>query len=107
MSQTVRVSGCVQNSTSLVWQNGWNAKDYVKASGGFSSKAKKRKTYVVYANGESKQVRHILFIRRYPKVTPGSEVVVPEKPERNLSTPSIISMSSSIVSMIAVIAALL
>lgn len=102
-SQTVRVAGIVQSPTSMVWQKRWNAKDYVKAAGGFGPRAYKKLTYVVHANGESESVRHFLFIRRYPEVRPGSEVVVPKKPEPKFGAPAIVSMSSSVISMIAVI----
>lgn len=105
-SQTVRVAGIVQSPTSMVWQKRWNAKDYVKAAGGFGPRAYKKLTYVVHANGESETVRHILFFRRYPEVRPGSEVVVPKKPDPKFGAPAIVSMSSSVISMIAVIVSL-
>lgn len=106
-SQTVRVAGIVQSPTSVVWQKGWDAKDYIDMAGGFGGRAHKRKTYVVHANGESESVRHFLFFRRYPDVRPGSEVVVPLKPEREITAPAIISMSSTLVSMSAIIVTLL
>lgn len=106
-SQTVRVAGVVQSPTSVVWQKGWDAKDYIDMAGGFGDRARKKKTYVVHANGESESVRHVLFFRRYPGVRPGSEVVVPMKPERNITAPAIISMSSTLVSMSAIIVTLL
>lgn len=106
MTQTVRVSGQVQNPSNIVYQKKWRADDVIEAAGGFAAKALKRKTYVVYANGESKQTGHILFFRRYPKVAPGAEVIVPVKPESTMSLPTIISMSTSIVSMVVVIATL-
>lgn len=105
-SQTVRVSGLVQNPMNVNWEKRWRANDYIDAVGGFAANAHKRKTYVVYANGESARVRHFLFVRIYPKVKPGAEVIVPVKPQSSLTVPAIVSMSSSIVSMIAVIVAL-
>lgn len=106
-NQLVRVSGLVQNPMNINWEKGWRADDYIDAVGGFAASAHKRKTYVVYANGESARVKHFLFFRRYPKVTPGSEVIVPVKPQSNLTVPSIVSMSASVVSMVAVIMALI
>lgn len=105
-SQTVRVSGLVQNPMNVNWEKRWRAKDYIDAVGGFAANAHKRKTYVVYANGESARVRHFLFVRIYPKVKPGAEVIVPVKPASNLTAPTLVSMTSSVVSMIAVIVAL-
>jgi hypothetical protein len=41
-----------------------------------------------------------LFIRNYPKVTPGSQIVVPEHPEVNkLSTGELVSIGSVIASL--------
>lgn len=106
-SQTVRISGTVQTPTSMIWVDGWNAKKYIKHSGGFGPRAYKKLTYVVHANGESESVRHILFFRKYPKVRPGSEVVVPQKPEPKLQAPAYVSMGSTLVSMAAIIVTLL
>lgn len=106
-SQTVRVSGIVQTPTSMIWAKGWNAKDYIKRAGGFAPRAYKKLTYVVHANGESESVRHILFFRKYPEVRPGSEVVVPQKPEPKLQAPAYVSMGSTLVSMAAIIVTLL
>lgn len=105
-SQTVRVSGLVQNPMNVKWEKGLRANDYIDAVGGFAAKAYKKKTYVVYANGESKRVRHILFFRVYPKVKPGSEVIVPVRPERSMTLPTIVGLGTSLVSMAAVIVAL-
>lgn len=107
LQPTVRLSGKVQSSSSLIWRKGWNAKDYIRSSGGFAPRAYKRMTYVVHANGESQSVRHFLFFRRYPEVRPGSEIIVPEKPQPKLTAPAYISMGTSIVSMVAIVATLL
>lgn len=105
-SQTVRVTGLVQNPMNVKWAEGKRANHYIDAVGGFAANAFKRKTYVVYPNGESKAVRHFLFVRIYPKVKPGAEVIVPVKPERNLSTmTTFVGLGSTLVSIaIAVVA---
>lgn len=105
-SQTVRVTGIVQNPMNMKWVDGMRADDYIDAVGGFAANAFKRKTYVVNPNGESKRVRHFLFVRRYPEVKPGSEIVVPARPERNISTlTTFVGLGSTLVSIaIAVVA---
>lgn len=105
-AQTVRVSGTVQNPSNVIWRKRLRADDYVDAVGGFASRAAKKKTYVVHANGEADRVHHFLFIRIYPKVTPGAEVIVPKKPESTMTVPTIISMTSSVISMVAVVFAM-
>ena len=79
--QTIKVSGSVLNPLALTYENRLSLNNYVGRAGGYSSKAKKSKTYVIYPNGTSASKRGFI-LRRIPKVTPGSEIVVPEKPEK-------------------------
>ncbi|HCE58053.1 MAG TPA: sugar transporter [Prolixibacteraceae bacterium] len=79
--QTVKISGSVQNPFSIVYESGKNARYYINKSGGFNSDAHKRKTYVQFANG-STAVTKSFIIRSYPEVQPGSQVIVPKKPEK-------------------------
>ena len=60
----------------------FKAKYYINKAGGFDSRAKKSRTYVVYANGEVSRTKRFLFLKTYPVVAPGSEVIVPSKPPR-------------------------
>src|SRR5690606_9982335 len=46
---------------------------------GFDNRAKKRRTYVVYANGEVARTKNFLFFKSYPSVEPGAEIIVPSK----------------------------
>ncbi len=79
--QTVKVSGSVLNPLALTYEEKLNLRSYIDRAGGFSANAKRSKIYVVYPNGTSASTKGWLF-RRIPKVTPGSEVIVPEKPEK-------------------------
>ncbi|WP_167619044.1 SLBB domain-containing protein [Maribellus sediminis] len=79
--QTVKITGSVQNPFSITYKSGHNAKYYIERTGGFNSGAHKKKTYVRYPNGETAVTKGVIF-KRYPEVTPGSLVVVPEKPEK-------------------------
>jgi protein involved in polysaccharide export with SLBB domain len=79
--QTVKVSGSVQNPFSLTYEKGVGFKTYIERSGGFDAKALRRRAYIKYANGATASTRGFI-IKRYPKVLPGSEIIVPEKPEK-------------------------
>lgn len=79
--QTVKISGSVQNPFSVTFLTGKNAKYYVDRSGGFDSDAHKSKTYVRYANGTTAITKGFI-IKNYPKVQPGSQIIVPQKPEK-------------------------
>jgi protein involved in polysaccharide export with SLBB domain len=82
--QTVKITGSVQNPFSVTFQSGKNAKFYINQSGGFNSDANKKKTFVRYANGTTSVTKSFVF-KSYPKVQPGSQVVVPQKPEKKAS----------------------
>lgn len=97
--QTVRVIGEVLFPTYVSYQKGMNLKDYVGNAGGFSDRASKRKTFVLYANGSAKTTKSFLGFKSYPPVLPGSHIIVPEKPidvKNKVSTTELISIMSSI-----------
>jgi len=79
--QTVKVSGSVSNPLALTYEKRLRIRGYIDRAGGFTSKAKRSNIYVVYANGTSASTKGWLF-RRNPKVTPGSEIIVPAKAEK-------------------------
>lgn len=79
--QTVKITGNVQNPFSVTYEEGKRAKYYINRSGGFDSEAHKKKTYVKYANGTTAVTKGFI-IRSYPDVQPGSQVIVPKKPEK-------------------------
>jgi len=80
--QTVRVNGEVLYPTLVRYDKEMGFKDYILDAGGFSERSSKKKSYVVYANGSVKGTRSFLFFRHYPKITPGAEIYVPMKRER-------------------------
>jgi len=99
--QTVKVSGAVLSPVAHTYKNGRKLKKYILSSGGFSQSAKKSKVYVLYANGTAEATKGSVFGRRYPKLRPGCEIIVPEKPHVNkvAQASKIIGVSSAIVSM--------
>jgi len=104
----VKISGAVLMATQVPYRDGSSMKDYLNEAGGFSSRAWRRKAYVVYANGKAATTSHFLFFKSYPKVMPGSEVVVPSKPEvKKTSTAEMIGISSAIASLAGVVIALI
>ncbi|MEC3880150.1 SLBB domain-containing protein [Parapedobacter sp. 10938] len=101
--RTVIVRGQVLNPNRVVYQKGKSLKYYINQAGGFTSRAHKRKTFVQHANGA---VQGSLW--GYPPVQPGSEIIVPTKPEREpLSVQAWISMGSVVTSLAAVVVSLL
>lgn len=82
LNQTISVSGEVLNPLSLPFIEKKGVKHYINQSGGFGVRAKRNRAYVVYPNGTAGATSSFLFIRSYPQVTPGSEIIIPEKPEK-------------------------
>ena len=80
-TEEIWVSGQVLNPIGLAWEKGKGLGYYISRSGGFSSEAKKGKAYVVYSNGTTQVTKGFIF-RNYPEVKPGSQIIVPSKPER-------------------------
>jgi protein involved in polysaccharide export with SLBB domain len=84
-SQTIQVSGGVLNPLSMPYIDGRGVRYYIKNSGGFALRAKCNRVYVVYPNGSAGATGSFLGLRSYPRVVPGSEIVVPQKPEKEIS----------------------
>ncbi len=98
--ETVKVEGEVLVTSMVRYDKAASLKDYIYMAGGFSQNAKKGKTYVVYPNGDIASTKHFLFFKSYPKVEPGSLILVPKKPESSngLSTQEIIGIGTGLAS---------
>lgn len=106
-SEEIWVNGEVMNPSGLAFTKGYSAKKYINTAGGFSDKAQKGRVYIVYANGSSAATKHGLF-RRYPKPAAGSQIIVPEKPERNrMDTGTWLAIASTFSSITVAIVAVL
>ena len=103
--QTVKVSGAVLSPVALTFKDNKSLKKYIRSSGGFAQSAKKGKVYVLYANGTAESTRGGIFGRRYPKVAPGCEIIVPEKPQvdKTAQAGKWLGITSALVSMFAAI----
>jgi protein involved in polysaccharide export with SLBB domain len=108
--QTVQVMGQVLLPSLVRYDQYRPFKYYINHSGGFSPNALKRKSYVVYANGETQATKRILFFKNYPKIKPGAKIHVPEKPKRErerLSIGETVALTSSFVTITALIISIL
>lgn len=96
--QTVRVTGEILAPLSVVYSPSYTFKDYINKSGGFSPRAMKKGSYIMYANGSVASTKGFLFFRSYPSVKPGAEIFVPVKPEKKnrLSTSEIVAISTGL-----------
>ncbi len=104
--QTITIAGSIQVPGKEVY-NSKRLRKYVKGAGGFTGKAKKRSTYVAYPSGRIASTKHILWIKNYPPIEPGSHIYVPEKPEKETdgkeTTTFLVTIMSSMISMASVV----
>ena len=106
-SEEILVNGEVLNPAGLAWQSGKGLEYYVNRVGGFSTNAKKNKAYVVYSNGITAITKTFIF-KNYPEIKPGSQIIVPEKPERKKTeTSTWLAIGSTFASIAIAIAAIL
>ena len=103
-SNAVTVQGEVLNSISFIYINGKTARDYIEASGGYTSYADKNSIFVIKANGESVPISRNIFSSGSFEIEPGDTVVVPRDLD-NLEALPLISMATKILSDIAFSAA--
>lgn len=82
VSEEVHVAGAIYNPISMAYEPRKNAKYYIDRSGGFWDNANKKRVYVIYSDGTTKVTKGLLFGNKYPKVLPGSKIIVPEKPDK-------------------------
>jgi hypothetical protein len=95
--ETVRVAGEVISPLNLRFDQTRSFKGYINDAGGFSSNARKGHSYVQYPDGRRKQTRRFLFFKFYPRVEPGSTIIVIPKPEREkVSIQGILAITSSL-----------
>ena len=77
----VEVAGAVYSPQLTRFESG-NFKSYISAAGGVKNRASLAKAYIHYGNGINQKQTKFLFFRFYPRVTPGSKIIVPESPEK-------------------------
>ena len=105
INNTVVISGEVQQEGIININKPINAKLAIESVGVFTNNSIKREVYVEYQNGLRKVTKNFLFFKLYPRVLPGSKVVVPERDENRdkTSVGEIVGYTTSLVSIIALI----
>jgi protein involved in polysaccharide export with SLBB domain len=84
INNTVSVNGEVFKPVEVMYERGKNINDYLSDAGGVTQSGKKGRAFVIYPNGGSAQIKKPLGIfRSYPKIEPGSNIFVPEKPKKD------------------------
>ena len=96
-NNTVSVSGEVMYPTTLTYTPGASLSHYIEQCGGYSLKSKKSRVFAIQMNGTVKRVRSSRDIQ------PGSNIVVPAKPKRQvMNLTQLISLIMSLTTLAAV-----
>ena len=105
---TIEITGAVQQSSAVTYSNSLTTISAINRAGGFSENAKKNSVYVVYQNGNVASTKSFLIFNNYPKLKPGSKIIVPEKNivRNKTSVGEIVGYTTSLVSIIALIKSL-
>jgi len=80
--ETVKISGGVQNPSVMNFEPQSSVNDYISQAGGLTEQAWKNRVYVMYPNGRTHKTTRTLFFRSFPKVEPGSTIIIPLKEKK-------------------------
>ena len=107
-NEGVKVTGNVLLTSEIPYEKRRGFGYYLSAVGGVDNRGWKKKAYIIYPNGKAAVTSSFLFFRSYPNVTPGSQIIVPEKPEvKKMSTGEFVSIAGVLASLAGVIIAIL
>lgn len=106
--EAVKISGNVLLNSEIPYRKGKGFSYYINSVGGVDNKGWKKKSYIIYPNGKADVASSFLFFRSYPEVRPGSQIVVPAKPEgKKMSTSEVVGIASILTSLAGVVIAIL
>ena len=106
----IKVNGEVMVPSEVVYKKGESLNYYIDKAGGYTDNAREKKVYVLYPNGDGSRIKRFLFFKRYPTITPGSEILVPKIPEKKgggMTVAEIIGLTSAVASLAGVVIAVL
>jgi protein involved in polysaccharide export with SLBB domain len=88
-SNLVKISGEVYFPTIIPYKENKDLKYYVEQAGNFTPYARKTGALVIHPDGKAASVKHFLWFKFYPSVTPRSEIFVPQRTNTNKAKISI------------------
>lgn len=98
--QNVKLVGGVLLNSEITYKKGKGLNYYINKVGGISERAWRKKIYIIYPNGNAAVTSSFLFFKSYPKITPGSQINIPLKPEaKKMSVGEWVSIGSVMTSL--------
>lgn len=105
--ETVTINGQVYNPTTVPYSSGLKLKRYIDLAGGATDSAFVKKAYVKYGNGRLDRTKGFWFIKAYPKIENGSEIIVPTRRKYRWTPAERIAVSSALVSIATILVTVL
>ena len=103
-NNTIKITGEVNNELIIPYEKNLKFLDGIQAAGGFLNSADKNNSYIISLNKQARTRKKVLFFNSNPKLKPGDQIIVPERDEkRKASVAEILSISSGIASLVALI----
>lgn len=99
LNNVVKISGEVLYPNTVTYASKKSASYYLNQAGGVTDNGKKRKAYVIYANGQVSMLKK-------GEIEPGCEIVVPSKIEKKVDTARV-SMWATLASTVATVGAVI
>jgi len=107
----IKIEGSISSNTEIPYIVGKSVRYYIDNAGGSDGKGLKRKIYNKYPNGAIAKTKSFLFVKIYPKVRPGSVIVIPVKPERKeislTAISAVVGLTSTLATMVVVLMSVL
>ena len=92
INPVVSVTGAVQNQLKIFFDREHTKLGYyIDKAGGFGVTPWRKRIYVTRANGKSQKTTNFIFLHFYPKVTEGSVITVPVKPQSKVASSVIVT----------------
>ncbi|HEY5370421.1 MAG TPA: SLBB domain-containing protein [Hanamia sp.] len=99
----VSITGAVQNQLKIFFDKEHTKMGYyIDKAGGFGVTPWRKRIYVTRANGKSQKTTNFLFLRFYPKVTEGSVITVPVKPQSKIASSIIVSSLLTVIPVVTI-----
>ncbi len=99
----VSVTGAVQNQLKIFFDKDHTKMGYyIDKAGGFGVTPWRKRIFVTRANGKSQKTTNFIFLHFYPKVSEGSVITVPVKPQSKIASSVIVSSLLTVVPIVTV-----
>ena len=103
----MKISGAVMYPNTVVYKKNAKLNYYIEQGGGFASRAKKRRVFIVYMNGTVQKSKTFSKAKAAPGCRTSDLNVSPMPPRKGVGLAEIMSIASSTTSMAALVTSII